>query len=212
MEATVSQIAHQTTAQNRLRSFLSFAFFLLAVLCFGTVGAEAQQDVGFVLGTITDPSAGVVVGAKVHIVNESTGIAQDLVTNESGFYQSQPLQPGSYTVTVMMNGYASASERSLVVDAASHVTANVKLEVGSVTTTVNIESTPPALDTVDAQIGNTVDTRAVQELPVNGRSVLALATLSPGVESAVGATSQGFTNRGTQGLCDSYLGRCPGGQ
>jgi hypothetical protein len=192
------------------RTFFLILLFVAVLLSCGR-SAEAQQDVGFVLGTITDPGAGVVVGAKVHIVNESTGIAQNLVTNDSGFYQSPPLQPGSYSITVEMKGFSSATEHGLILDAASHVTANVKLEVGSVATTVTVESTPPSLDTVDAQIGNTVDTRAVQQLPVNGRSVLALATLSPGVESAVGATSQGFTNRGTQASAIRISGGVPGG-
>jgi outer membrane receptor protein involved in Fe transport len=212
MEATASTaiLTRTLPAQgNACRRILPLILLLVAALFCCDQHARAQQDVGYVLGTITDP--GVVVGAKVHIVNESTGIAQDLMTNDSGFYQSQPLQPGSYSIVVAMKGFASATERGLIVDAASHVTANVKLEVGSVSTTVTVESTPPSLDTVDAQIGNTVDTRAVQELPVNGRSVLALATLSPGVESAVGATSQGFTNRGTQASAIRISGGVPGG-
>ena len=214
MEATVSQATDSPVSAildcMHCRILPLFLLLVAALFCCDP-NAEAQQDVGYVLGTITDPGANVVVGAKVHILNESTGIAQDLVTNDGGFYQSQPLQPGSYTVTVGVKGFASASARGLIVDAASHVTTNVKLEVGSVSTTVTVESTPPSLDTVDAQIGNTVDTRAVQQLPVNGRSVLALATLSPGVESAVGATSQGFTNRGTQASAIRISGGVPGG-
>ncbi len=80
-----------------------------------------------------------------------------------------------------------------------------------VATSVTVDATPPSLNVVDAQIGNTVDTRAAQQLPVNGRSVLALATLSPGVESAVGATSEGFTNRGTQASAIRISGGVPGG-
>jgi hypothetical protein len=196
---------------TRLRQSLSAALLLFACILCLAPSARAQQDVGFILGTITDPTGGVVGGAKLHVVNDNTGIAEDLTTNESGFYQSQPLAPGTYTVTVEMQGFATSTERNLVVDAAAHVTANLKLEVGSVATSVTVESTPPSLDTVDAQIGNTVDTRAVQQLPVNGRSVLALATLSPGVESAVGATSEGFTNRGTQASAIRISGGVPGG-
>ena len=213
MEAMLSHfIATPRTSDRRLSLRLRLTIALLLAAAYFAVGrADAQQDVGYILGTITDSSSGVVAGAKVHIANDSTGIMQDLVTDGSGFYQSQPLQPGSYTVTVGMPGFASAAARGLVVDAASHVTASVKLMVGDVATTVTVESTPPSLDTADAQIGNTVDTRAVQDLPVNGRSVLALATLSPGVESAVGATSQGFTNRGTQASAIRISGGVPGG-
>ncbi len=190
--------------------FLTFFFLFLGGWIVATP-AHAQQDVGYVGGTLTDSSGSVVVGAKVHLSNNNTGIAWDLVSDSNGYYQSQPLPPGRYTLTVSTAGFSTASVRNIVVDAAAHVTSNVKLELGSVTTSVNVESTPPALDTVDAQIGNTVDTRAVQELPVNGRSVLALATLSPGVESAAGSTNQGFTNRGTQASAIRISGGVPGG-
>jgi hypothetical protein len=99
----------------------------------------------------------------------------------------------------------------VVVDAAVHVTTNAQLQIGAVESSIVVESTPPALDMADAQIGNTIDMRAVQELPVNGRSVLALATLSPGVVSAAGATNQGFANRGNQASAIRISGGVPGG-
>lgn len=197
----------QTVRQIR-QNFLGF---LLCVAALVAAPAHAQQDVGYVEGTLTDATGSLVAGAKVHVSNDNTGIAQDLTSNGSGFYQSQAVRPGTYTVTVSMPGFSTATVHNIVVDAATHVTTNVKLELGSVTTSVSVESTPPALDTVDAQIGNTVDTRAVQELPVNGRSVLALATLSPGVESAAGSTNQGFTNRGAQASAIRISGGVPGG-
>src|SRR5439155_5738059 len=115
-----------------------------------------------------------------HISNITTGITQDVTTNDTGYYQSQPLAPGRYTVSISSEGFKTSTIQNVVVDAAAHVTSNAQLEIGSATASVVVESTPPALDSVDAMLGNTVDTRAVQELPVNGRSVLALATLSPG--------------------------------
>lgn len=187
-----------------------FSPFLLVFTLFAMT-AYAQQDVGYIGGTVTDQSGGVVPGAKVIITNAGTGIAQDVLSNSQGFYQSPPLPPGAYTVSVGMQGYKTHTMTNVVVDAAAHVTSNIGLEIGSMETVVNVDSVPPALDVVDAQIGNTVDTRAVQELPVNGRSVLALATLSPGVVSAAGSTNQGFTNRGAQASAIRISGGVPGG-
>src|SRR3984957_18002141 len=109
---------------------------MIILLCGFTGSANAQQDVGFILGTVTDSSGGVVPSAKVHIVNDSTGIAQDLTTNESGYYRSQPLLPGTYSTVVSVGGFSTASTKGLIVDAAANVTANVRLEVGSVATRV----------------------------------------------------------------------------
>ncbi|MDW5266241.1 MULTISPECIES: TonB-dependent receptor [Acidobacteriaceae] len=209
MNANITHVQVKFPSQV-LRHLLTF-FFLLPVGWIASTPAHAQQDVGYVGGTLTDASGDVVAGAKVNLRNDSTGIARDLVSDGNGYYQSQPLPPGRYSLTVSLEGFSTASVRNIVVDAAAHVTSNVKLVLGSVTTRVDVQATPPALDIVDAQIGNTVDTRAVQELPVNGRSVLALATLSPGVESAAGATNQGFTNRGTQASAIRISGGVPGG-
>jgi hypothetical protein len=181
------------------------------LLIFSGLPVWAQQDVGHIGGTVTDSAGSVVVGAKIHISNIETGIAHDVLSNDSGHYKSQPLAPGRYTVSISSEGFKTFTIRDVVVDAAAHITSNAQLEVGSTSASIVVESTPPALDSVDAQIGNTVDTRAVQELPVSGRSALALATLSPGVVSAAGATNQGFVNRGTQASAIRISGGVPGG-
>jgi hypothetical protein len=171
---------------------------LLFAVCFGSGRiASAQQDVGYILGTVTDQAGAAVTGAKVTITSQSTALATVATTNETGFYTSQPLQVGKFRVSVSMPGFSPTAMNDIIVDAAAHVQANITLHVGSATANVTVQGTPPVMDTTDAQLGSTIDFRSAQQLPVNGRSVLALATLSPGVESAVGAVSEGFQNRGT---------------
>jgi hypothetical protein len=195
--------------RTRVReSLLLLTALLLFVLA---CPADAQQDVGSISGVVTDAGGATIPGAKVHIQNGSTGIAEDVVTHENGLFQSGPLAPGRYTISVQSPGFSTSQTKDLVLDAAAQVTFNAKLEVGNVSSSVTVDATPPSLDTQDAQLGNTVDTRAAQDLPVNGRSVLALATISPGVESAVGPVSEGFTNRGTQASAIRISGGVPGG-
>lgn len=170
---------------------------LLLAACFGSRILWAQQDVGYIVGTVTDQSGASLAGVKVHVVNKNNGLATDVVTDGHGYYQAERLQVGTYAVTITMNGFKPWTVNNVIVDAAAHVTENAALQVGSATTTIAVEAIPPALDTTDATVGDTIDTRDAQQLPVNGRSVLALATLSPGVESGVGAVSEGFANRGT---------------
>lgn len=159
--------------------------------------AFAQQDVGYIQGTVTDQTGAAVAGANVTITWQSTGLVQKMTTNQTGFYVSQPLQVGEYSVSVEKVGFASAAIHNLTVDAAAHVEADLTVAVGKLSSTVTVEATPPVMDTTDATVGTTIDRRDAQQLPVNGRSVLALATLSPGVMSSVGAVSEGFQNRGT---------------
>jgi hypothetical protein len=180
-----------------LRRTWTRALLALAVMVAAGLSATAQQDVGYIQGTVTDQTGAAVAGAQVTVTWQSTGLKQNTVTNETGFYTSQPLQVGQYTVTVDQNGFNPTTIHNLVVDAAAHVQANITLHVGTSSSNVTVQGTPPVMDTTDAAIGNTIDTRDAQQLPVNGRSVLALATLSPGVVSAVGSVSEGFQNRGT---------------
>ncbi|CAN5625361.1 TonB-dependent receptor [soil metagenome] len=170
-----------------------------------------QQDVGSISGVVTDASGQLVPGANVSVESASTGIVQTVVSDGKGFYQSQAVKPGNYNVRIEKQGFATSVASGVKVDAAAHVAVNARLEVGSVSASVQVESIPPSLNTTDAQLGNTIDTRQVEQLPVNGRSVLALATLSPGVESAVGATSEGFANRGTQASSIRISGGVVGG-
>ncbi|NUQ28175.1 MAG: hypothetical protein HOQ35_06630 [Acidobacteriaceae bacterium] len=189
---------------------LAGRLLLLVVLLAVPFHAFAQQDVGYMSGIVTDTTGSLVPAARVHIQNDQTGVAIDVVTNESGYYTSQPLHPSRYTITVMAPGFTTTTLSNLALDAAARVTANASLKVGASTEYVEIQAQAPTLNTTDAQIANTVDQRATQDLPVNGRSVLALATLSAGVTSAVGATSQGFTNRGTQPSAIRISGGVPG--
>jgi hypothetical protein len=159
--------------------------------------ARAQQDVGYILGTVTDPTGAALAGANVTITWQTTGLTQTAATNQTGFYTSQPLQVGQYTVTASLAGFSSVTIQNLIVDAAAHVQANLTLKVGTTSANVIVQATPPVMDTTDGQLSNTIDAREAQQFPVNGRSVLALASLTPGVVSAVGAVSEGFQNRGT---------------
>ena len=182
---------------NNAKSLL-LLFALLFLSAFGDIRpAQAQTDVGHIVGTVTDKSGAAISGASVHITNQATGISQDVNTNQAGSYTSESLQAGRYTVVIGRTGFESATTRDIVLDAAASYTANAVLPVGETTVTITVEAASPALNLTDAQISNTIDTRDAQQLPVNGRSVLALATLTPGVESGVGAISEGFANRGT---------------
>jgi len=180
-----------------MQCILSTALPLLAISFSCGRIAQAQQDVGFIVGSVTDQNGAILSGARVHITSQNNGLATDVVTDGNGNYQAERLQIGQYTIQITVNGFKTWNVTNVVVDPAAHVTENAALQVGSASATISVDAAPPALDTTDAAVGATIDSRDTQQLPVNGRSVLALATLTPGVESGVGAVSEGFGNRGT---------------
>src|ERR1035437_9312215 len=81
------------------------AFFLLAVCLGANRIALAQQDVGYILGTVTDQTGGALPGVTVTITSQSTLLSQTVITNETGFYTSQPLQVGQYAVSFTKTGF-----------------------------------------------------------------------------------------------------------
>jgi len=197
MEVTTSRMAaFLRICVKYLEAVVPLVLSAVILLATGPA-ARAQTDVGYILGTVNDATGAALPGASVTITAQGTGIVIHLETDANGYYTSQPLQVGQYTVTAGKTGFSTATVPNITVDAAAHVETNLVLQVGVASTSVTVEATPPAMDTTDGEISSTIDTRDAQQLPVNGRSVLALATLSPGVESSVGAVSEGFQNRGT---------------
>lgn len=193
----MTQVIQPLKMRSAMQCVLSIVLPLLVItLSCGRI-AQAQQDVGFIVGTVTDQNGASLPGAKVHITNQNTGLVVNVVTDGNGYYQAERLQVGQYSIQINATGFKTWTVKNAVVDAAAHVSENAALQVGAASTTISVDAAPPALDTTDAAVGATIDTRDTQQLPVNGRSVLALATLTPGVESGVGAVSEGFANRGT---------------
>ncbi|MDR3735774.1 MAG: carboxypeptidase-like regulatory domain-containing protein, partial [Acidobacteriaceae bacterium] len=116
---------------------------VIAALCLGAWStASAQQDVGYIFGTVTDQTGAAVPNAKVIITRQATALAQSIATNETGYYVSQPLQVGPYTVSVDAAGFTPTIIRNLEVDAAARVQANVTLHVGSASANITVQDTP----------------------------------------------------------------------
>ena len=145
------------------------------------VGALAQTSTSRISGTVTDTTGAVVSGAKVTAKNEATGVAQTQTTTEAGLYSFPSLPVGSYTITIEMPGFKTANQAGVIIQVNTPVTADITLEVGQTNEVVNITGGAERLQTDNATIGNVVQRKAIESLPLNGRNPLVLITLEPGV-------------------------------
>jgi hypothetical protein len=180
-------------------------FFAMAVLVFmSAVVARAQIDSGLIVGTIQDVSGAVLGGASVHVINQATGIQFESTTNSSGQYQSQPLIPGIYTVSASAKGFAPSAAKNIRVDVQSHIAINLSLKVGDDTESITVTADAVGmLQTQSADLGNVVDTKTLNELPLNGRNYAQLALLEPGVGkyyAGPNEVSDGFSVNGNSEL------------
>ncbi|WP_213806625.1 carboxypeptidase-like regulatory domain-containing protein [Granulicella sp. dw_53] len=178
---------------------LSFAFFFLSV-----VTANAQFEVGSITGAVTDISGARLPAATVEATQNSTNSSRKTTTSATGEYTFVGLQPGVYTIKVTLSGF-SDQIRSVNVAVSERVEANVSLNVGSATATVDVDATSTAvnLETGSSELGNVRSQDQVQGLPLNSRNFTQLVYLAPGVNNrgnSANSVSQGYTNgRGTNG-------------
>jgi Carboxypeptidase regulatory-like domain len=170
----------------------------------------AQVDTGSILGTITDPSGAVIGGATVTLTNEGTSATLSTTVESDGSYKFTPVRIGSYKVTASSQGFQTTEQKNIVVNVGSSVLVNFALRPGAVTETVEVTTSTPVLETQDASVGQVVNSRNVNNLPLNGRNFTFLAQLSAGVNSPQAdtrgnAASGAFSANGSRPAQNNYL-------
>lgn len=151
----------------------------------------AQTGASTVRGMITDPQGKAVAGASVTLTNTERNFTRTQTSNEEGVYSFPAVPPGTYRVEAEAAGFKKSSISDVRALIETPVDINVQLEVGSVNEVVNIIAGSEApLNTTDATIGNSFESRRIEQLPLNARNVVGLLSLQPGV------TRTGYVNGG----------------
>jgi len=152
----------------------------LAVLVLVGVAGYAQTFRGAINGTVSDPSGAVVVGADVKATDNATGVAHNSVTTTDGRFAFQDLPLGAYTVTVTVKGFQQTNVQNVTVTAGNVYTVPVKLTMGRETTAVEVSAATLEVDTTTTTQSDTITTRALQDMPLNGRDFSQLIAVTPG--------------------------------
>src|SRR5215472_17205987 len=212
-----SDIAASETRRVVMRSpssssatLLTFLVITIGILCLGVQSLSAQVDTGTIVGVVTDQSGAVIAGAKATLTNLGTNAALSTTTAADGSYKFSPVKIGNYKVDISYQGFQSATQRNVVVNVGSDSLANFQLRPGSVTETVEVTGTAPVLETQSAAVGQVVDQRNVDSLPLNGRNFTFLAQLSAGVntpqaDTRGNAASGAFAANGLRPAQNNYL-------
>ena len=163
--------------------FRAFSAILPSILLLsssaGTLLAQATTSLN---GRVTDSSGAAIAGANVKLTSMATGTAREATTDNTGQYQLSQLAPGSYTLTVSANGFATSERTNMDLLVSQPATANVALQPANVTENVTVTSVvAPMLNTTDATLGNAFDNHQVESLPLDQRNVPDLLSLQPGV-------------------------------
>jgi len=191
------------SSKVRVFSGLMTALFL----CSATL--LAQVDTGSISGTVSDPSGAVVKGANVRLLNEGTGAELTTTASEDGVYTFSPVRIGSYTLSASAPGFQTTRQH-VTVNIGAAMLANFTLKPGSISETVEVTSTTPQLQTQDASVGQVVDARNVNNIPLNGRNFTFLAQTVAGVntpqaDTRGNAASGAFAANGNRPSQNNYM-------
>ncbi|HUO14254.1 MAG TPA: carboxypeptidase-like regulatory domain-containing protein, partial [Verrucomicrobiae bacterium] len=164
-------------------------FLIVGVLCHAQTAGT-----GAIVGIVSDPSGAVVSGASIKATNKATGEIRTANSGARGNYSLQLLPPGTYTLEVTKPGFKNSNYQNITVTVTETQNLNVKLEVGSITQTVDVTGAAEQLQTDSSSLGRVADSQIVESMPLVTRNYTQIIALSPGVAADV--TNAGELGRG----------------
>jgi hypothetical protein len=188
---------------NRLRKLIPLVLSV-AGLCFLTLAtAKAQVTTADIVGNATDPTGAAVAKGTATVTNTGTGIEQKNSLTAEGAFTFTLLEVGTYQVTVEAPGFKNFVT-TVTLAAGDRARIQAVMKVGAATESVTVESITPALKQDDSTIGTLITSEATQDLPLNGRNVTDLVTLSAGVTSGLGNAMNSGTRPDDRRLSSSF--------
>ncbi|HEV1287966.1 MAG TPA: carboxypeptidase-like regulatory domain-containing protein, partial [Bryobacteraceae bacterium] len=146
-----------------------------------TTGVYAQSYLGGVRGLVEDPGKASIASAKVTLTNQGTNVARSELSNGSGEFVFSQVDPGTYMLTAEAPGFRKSELRSIVVGTQEFLTIDLKLEVGSVSESVQVTEEIPPLESSNASQGQVLDNQKLSDLPNLGRNPFMLSKIVPNV-------------------------------
>src|SRR5574340_525901 len=150
-------------------------------LLFAALGAYGQVASSNLQGEVRDESSAVVPAAEVTASHEATGFARNTVTDADGTYHFGRLMPGRYTITVRKAGFQTLRAESVMLEVDQNARVDLVLRVGTEHTRIDVVAAVSPLQTEEPSVGYSLDSAAINGLPLEVRNVSSLATLGPGV-------------------------------
>src|ERR1700689_478042 len=197
-------------AFSRLKIVGHLTLTVLFLLLVQSQRVFGQVDEGAITGTVSDPSGAVIPNAQVTLTNTDQGLTLTTTTNGSGVYTFSPVRIGHYSVSTAAPGFTTTKQSNLQVAVGQQLEVNVQLKPGAASQTVEVTTAPPELQTSESSVGQTVSSKTINNLPLNGRNFTFLAQLGAGVntqqaDTRGNAQSGAFSANGLRPAQNNYL-------
>src|SRR5438128_5976615 len=164
-----------------LCSFETFVAAIVAVIALPTCLVFAQLPTGTILGVVKVPSGAVLPGASITLTNTDTALTRTGASTEDGSYRFPALPVGHYRLEVMKEGFSALSRTGITLEVGQEARIDLILEVGSPGQTVTVAEEAPLVQTSSSTLGGVVNEQQVSDLPLNGRNLVSLTLMQPGV-------------------------------
>ena len=178
-----------------MRKHLCPSVAVLAVVLF-TLAVASASITGSISGVVTDASGAVISDASVVAIDTLTGVKTSVKTDAKGFYNLPTLAVGTYDLEISHPGFKSYRKTGLVVDANSALRADASLAVGAISEHVEVRTDAVHVETQSTQMGEVIESKSIEAVPLNGRAFTDLLALQPGV------SPYGAADTGTPGISD----------
>jgi Carboxypeptidase regulatory-like domain/TonB-dependent Receptor Plug Domain len=165
------------------------------IFFFPAIPAVAQVSTANVTGIVQDASSASIGDASVKLINVQTGTENDSKTNNDGRFALPGVIPGDYTLQIERGGFATTQLNGIILNVGDTKNLLIRLKVGSVSESVNVDASGLTLNTTDAAVSTLVDRKFVSNIPLNGRSFQDLISMTPGIvtQSPQAATQSSST-------------------
>ena len=164
-------------AQRRFAISLLLAVVILFMLALPLVAQVDQAAIG---GAVTDASGAVVPGATIELISPANGLRRETTTNAVGIYQFPSLPIGNYKITISKEGFSTVEIPRVEVSVGQPRTVDVRLEVGNISSSVQVTTTVETLNRSSAEVGGLIDAEQIKAIPISGRNWGSLMLLAPG--------------------------------
>ncbi len=174
----------RASIRNWTRIVRMAIFFCIATALFAATGYAQMAGTGSIQGSVADATGAVLPNASVTITNNATQVKRTAATSSNGLYSFPNIDIGTYTVEVTAQGFEQYKQTNVVLEVGSSIAINVTMTVGGADQKVEVQASGLALQTEDSSFKQTIDQKTLTELPLNGRQVTSLITLSGGSVNA----------------------------
>ena len=187
-----------------LRNAIGILSLSVAVLL-GASQLFAQGNAGRILGSVTDQSGGAVVGGTVTIIDTQRNLTRTVTTDSAGEYNVPNLLPSTYTVSAALQGFKTAERSGVTLEVNQDLRVDLTLQPGEQTEKVTVTGEVPIVETTNAELGGTLQSTIIDNLPLNGRNFENLLQLRPGVTIYPGGSGWTQSTNGLRPQDNIYL-------